>query len=511
MASASASVPASAGESPFVGLLRELLELKGAIAMEPADGQAYDSAAAGGLTLRDALNLSAGKLSHELIRCTLVLRSATVDLPSIVGVLPTLTEGAGHFVSAVQLLTAAGACSAALRSDVRTAAGSILMGLVEMFRPLASIPAAPPSALRSGCARHADAVLRNAGQIDKLCEAVLRLPPDDLQALRRALLSCGKLVKASLAEVAEEQGLLADRAFDPLSYRLPAVGGSAAAAGVLRAGSDEGDAGAAAALAGAEEAGAGAGAGARPSPAHAAAPGAGAGTGAAGVEPDGDDGDEDGDDFDDEEEEEERLPAARQAVFARCGVVALHSLFAGVKASQAAVDRVGAACKAAQARKAAAAAVTSGADSSDAGEASSSSGSAASPAAATALTQPLPWMDAAHAAFAALQDAVIDVAASVNDYSATPEGLRELREASEACAAASARMLQLVAASAHVAAAPTASGASGRAARPSIPPHDAVAEAAAAAAWTRARDALAAAVGVAAGELAVAASGAGRA
>jgi hypothetical protein len=494
--------------------------------MEPAAGQGYDSAAAGGLTLRDALNLSAGKLSHELIRCTLVLRSPTVDLPSIVGVLPTLTEGAGHFVSAVQLVTAAGACSAALRSDVRTAAGSILMGLVEMFRPLASIPASPPSALRAACARHADAVLRHAGQIDKLCEAVLRLPPDDLQALRRALLSCGKLVKASLAEVAEEQGLHADTAFDPLSFRLPAVGGSAAAAGVLRAGSDEGDAGAVAAAPGAEEAGAGAGAGgagagARPSSAHDAPPAAGAGAGAAGAESDSDDDEGEEEDFDDGEEDEERLPPARQAVFARCGVVALHSLFAGIKASQAAVDRVGAACKAAQARKAAAAAASSDAASSSAAEASGGSGAGAAPAislavssAAAAPTQPLPWMDAAHAAFGALQDAVIDVAASVNDYCATREGLRELREASEACAAASARMLQLVAASAHISTAAAAPGtSSGSAAGPPVPAHDAAAEAAAAAAWTRARDALAAAVGVAAGDVAVADGdpGAGRA
>lgn len=434
---------------PFVALINELQALSDAIHVPPSPNQAFDASAAGGASLREVLNMAAGKVAHEVIRTTLVLRSGSgVEMIAVVSLFPPLLEAIGQFVSAVQLITED--CSSAFRTEVRGAGANIMKGLLEMFGPLASLtagigisseaasadgsgggggglsssPSMANAILKAACSRLAPSFLLHAGQISRLTEAIPRLPPDDLQALRRALLSCGKLLKSTLGEVAEEQGLTKDKSFNPSTYALPSPEALAALEPLPSPSSAD------TATAAAPEDGA-----------------AGAGAGEEKQKKSGDDEQEEVDDeFGDDEDEGPRLPSARHHLFVRAAVVALHSLFAVIKAFQAPVDRTGAALKKAQALKGssgsgALALEQAQTEAASAGSAADGGSGGAAGAAAAGETSgpvsPLRWMDAAHAALAKTQYAVIDFSASANDYHASAAGLEELRKAvrdtEEAC------------------------------------------------------------------------------
>lgn len=482
-----------AGQHPFTALIAELKALSDAVNLLPSPNQTFDGEAAGGATLREVLNIAAGKVAHEVIRTTLVLRSGPgVNMAAVTSLMPPLVEAIGQFVSAVQLITAE--CSAAFRAEIRGAASVIMKALLEMFGPLASLtagvamssesagggggsggassgelstsPSIANAVLKAACARLAPTFLLHAGQISKLTEAIPRLPPDDLQSLRRSLLTCGKLLKSTVSEVLDEQGLTGDSSFNPSNYPVPRELASAAV-DVAAASTD--------AAAG--------------SSSDAPAAGAGAGHSDSGAKPGGEAKDKDEDDEEGEEEGDfgedddlPRLPRARQELFVRLGLVSLHALFGAIKAFQAPVDRTGVALKKAQLLKIGP--VPEGAD------------AAASDAlAAPALPRsPIHWMDEAHAALAKVQGAVIDFAASINDYHPTPSGLEELRQAARDTESAAGLLQALARSSDGVVSRIVAEAGSSE----GIPAHDDAAETSLIKAVARASDAARATVAVAA-------------
>jgi hypothetical protein len=269
------------------------------------------------------------------------------------------------------------------------------------------------AAVRAACAAAGAALLPAVGRVRAACAALAALPPDELQALRRALLGAGKLLQASLAEIAAAHALRDDAAFVPAAYDLDAAARLFAA--LPR---DEG--------------------------AAAAQPPAVEGAGSA-EEDDGGDGDDD-DDFDDGGGRS--LPADAGAALVRTGVAALAAEFAAVKAAQPVVDRLGARLMQLQAASRAAAAA----------EEAPPANAAATAAAADGL----------HAALGALKDGVIDLAAAVDEVDAGAD----LHAAVRASAAGAASLVAaLEAAEADAAAAAAPDDAAAAAALPAVRAH----------------------------------------
>lgn len=416
-------------------LARELQELLEAVDVDTT--RSYDAAAAGGLPLRAALVTSAGKLGHEASRFTLVLRT-TRDEAAVPGLAAELAAAAAALVSATQLYTKPGACGATLRHDVRSLTKAALRSTAAVLKLLSGSAAAGAGGLGAALRRHADEMLYHTGLVIKHADAAGKLPVSDVAAVKRRLLTTAKLVKASAVEVAEEHGL----ELEHLTLSDPTPPTAAAPAPAPAAATTDGNAAAPAA---------------QQSPTAAAAAAADAEKGAAaaavdaqaarrdaadGDDDENDDGEEDGeedDEFDDDEGDSALTPAQRRA-FLTGGLLCFKALMRLLKHALAAAD------------------VLAGllpppppsADAAAADALAALSLSAPAPPAPT-LPPAIGALDGVADAVGALHDAVIDVAAALNDLDAPA-----LAEAAGALNAAADGVMAAAQAGRPLAAAPSA-------------------------------------------------------
>lgn len=174
-----AVLPVSASAC-YAALGTELQELE--TALDVPTTRSYDRGAA--VPLRQALQLQAGRVSHEVARLALVARAPAGADPSrdAAALVAELGDAAALLVSAAQLLTRAGECGRTLRADVRGAVRGVLRAVASATAPLAAGTAAHGGA-------GGDVLLYHAGLAMRLCDDVKRLPTGDMAAVKRRVLS----------------------------------------------------------------------------------------------------------------------------------------------------------------------------------------------------------------------------------------------------------------------------------------------------------------------------------
>lgn len=214
-------------------LVQELRELLSAIDIDT--NREYDIQEARGLPLRQALQTSSGKLSHEMTRFTIAVRS-TGDDSAIPGLVGEIAAASAAFVSAIQLLTKPGSCGTTLTADTRGLAKSCVRSVVAALSLL--LEGQEQGSLTLAVRKHANEMLYHAGMVIKACDAVTKLPVTDQASVKRRCLNTAKLVKSSAVEIAEDHGLQ----LDTLTAPDPAVNGAAQGApGASKDDSDDED------------------------------------------------------------------------------------------------------------------------------------------------------------------------------------------------------------------------------------------------------------------------------
>ena len=366
----------------FYPIISELDELISVLDAPASLSQWSALAASSAASPRIALRKASEKVAHESVKAALVLCSTTVDAAAVLSVMPRLLAAASSLVSAMQLVSSSPGAAAAKR-EARDAVATVIKALRRMFEPLAlgggagaggTVVMELPSTdkVRAACSRAAAALPPACGRVQAACDTVAALPPDELQAVRRALLSAGKLLKASLTEISDSHGLRDDANYSPLTYDLSEGGiPRAALAGATSLLNEQWS-----------------------TPPLAAAADA--------VDHDTTTSENDDDDRFDDATDGPRLPADAAAAFVRVGVAALQAFFAAVKAAQPIADRLGARLVQAQAS----ARLRLLSESAPAGL-----GAAAAEEATASVA------DSLHAALSGVKDAAIDLAAAVDDDS----------------------------------------------------------------------------------------------